>query len=100
MADKGRGLLRAAWLLTGDHHHAEDLVQTALAKTWGRATPMANDDKFDVYVRTTVYRTCVSWWRRMNWCSERPHDDVPEKEVATDPTVPEVSGATCVRTSQ
>lgn len=78
VADKGRGLLRAAWLLTGDHHHAEDLVQTALAKTWGRYAAMANDHKFEAYVRTTIYRTYVSWWRRMSWRSEQPHDDVPD----------------------
>ncbi len=80
VAERGRGLLRAAWLLTGDHHHDEDLVQTALAKTWGRYAAMANDHKFEAYVRTTIYRTYVSWWRRMSWRAERPHDDVPEME--------------------
>ncbi|RMB62042.1 SigE family RNA polymerase sigma factor [Tessaracoccus antarcticus] len=82
VAERGRGLLRAAWLLTGDHHHAEDLVQTALAKTWGRYAAMSNDHKFEAYVRTTIYRTYVSWWRRMSWRSERPHDDVPDTEAA------------------
>ena len=78
VAERGRSLMRAAWVLTGDHHHAEDLVQTALAKTWGRYAAMANDHKFEAYVRTTIYRTYVSWWRRRSWRSERPHDDVPE----------------------
>lgn len=80
VAERGRGLLRAAWLLTGDRHHAEDLLQTALAKTWGRYDSLANDHKFEAYVRTTIYRTYVSWWRRMSWRSERPHDDVPDVE--------------------
>ncbi|MDO5736831.1 MAG: SigE family RNA polymerase sigma factor [Propionibacteriaceae bacterium] len=83
VADRGRGLLRAAWLLTGDHHHAEDLVQTALAKTWGRYASMGNDHKFEAYVRTTIYRTYVSWWRRMSWRAEQPHGDVPDKEGET-----------------
>ena len=30
------GLQRTAWLLTGDWAAAEDLVQTALIKAWGR----------------------------------------------------------------
>ena len=80
VAERGRGLLRAAWLLTGDHHHAEDLVQTALAKTWGRYASMANDHKFEAYVRTTIYRTYVSWWRRRSWRAERPLGDVPERQ--------------------
>ena len=80
VAERGRGLLRAAWLLTGDHHHAQDLVQSALAKTWGRYSTMANDHKFEAYVRTTIYRTYVSWWRRMSWRAEQPNDDVPDLE--------------------
>lgn len=78
VTEKGRGLLAAAWLLTGDRHHAEDLVQTALARTWGRYAAIDNDHKFEAYVRTTIYRTFVSWWRRSSWRSERPRDDVPE----------------------
>jgi len=29
-------LLRSAWLLTGDWHLAEDLLQTVLARAYGR----------------------------------------------------------------
>jgi DNA-directed RNA polymerase specialized sigma24 family protein len=29
-------LLRSAWLLTGDWHRAEDLLQTVLARAYGR----------------------------------------------------------------
>ena len=32
VAARGGDLWAAAWLLTGDSHHAEDLVQTALLK--------------------------------------------------------------------
>jgi DNA-directed RNA polymerase specialized sigma24 family protein len=34
VAARGDALWRSAWLLTGDHQLAEDLVQTALAKSW------------------------------------------------------------------
>ncbi|WP_344915259.1 SigE family RNA polymerase sigma factor [Streptosporangium oxazolinicum] len=55
-------LMRLAFLLTGgDQHAAEDLLQTALARTvagWSRVeTPEA-------YVRQVMYRQQVSWWRR------------------------------------
>ncbi len=31
---RSRALLRTAWMLTGDAGLAEDLLQTALARTW------------------------------------------------------------------
>lgn len=38
MAGRGPALLRAAYALTGDEHAAHDLVQTALAKAFARAS--------------------------------------------------------------
>ena len=34
VASRSQALLRTAYLLTGDHALAEDLLQTALAKSW------------------------------------------------------------------
>ncbi|RMB62038.1 SigE family RNA polymerase sigma factor [Tessaracoccus antarcticus] len=79
LADRGSGLLRAAWLLTGDDHHAEDLLQSALAKSLGKYDALANDYKFEAYLRTTIYRTFVSWWRRKSWNSETVTQQVPER---------------------
>jgi len=79
LADRGSGLLRAAWLLTGDDHHAEDLLQTALAKCLGKYDALASDHKFEAYLRTTIYRTFVSWWRRKAWSSESVTEQVPEQ---------------------
>lgn len=86
LADRGRGLLRAAWLLTGDDHNAEDLLQTALAKSMGKYDVLANDHKFETYLRTTIYRTFVSWWRRRSWTSESVTEHVPHRpaDSATD----------------
>lgn len=70
VADRAPGLFHAAWLLTGDAHHSEDLVQTALAKTYSRYAGFDDDRRFEAYVRTTMYRTFVSWWRRLSWRSE------------------------------
>ncbi|WP_435746050.1 SigE family RNA polymerase sigma factor [Nocardioides sp. SYSU DS0663] len=55
-------LTRTAYLLTGDAHHAEDLVQTALfqaAKAW----PRISGDP-EPYVRRILYTQNVSRWRR------------------------------------
>ena len=54
-------LSRTAYLLTGDTHLAEDLVQTALfkaAKSWGR---IQGDP--EPYVRRILYTQNISWWR-------------------------------------
>lgn len=84
VAQKGKGLWRAAWLLTGDSQHAEDLVQTALSKTYTRYDIIGNDAQFEAYVRTTIYRTFVSWWRKLSWRNEKAAefvDDSPAPEA-------------------
>jgi RNA polymerase sigma-70 factor (sigma-E family) len=53
-------LARVAYLLTGDRHHAEDLVQTALARA---AVRWAGIDDPEAYTRRVLYTQAVSWWR-------------------------------------
>ena len=84
VSDRGGALWWAAWLLTGDAHHAEDLVQTALIKTYGRYHSFENDRHFESYVRTTIYRTFVSWWRRRAWRSEVPTETHVETTSTAD----------------
>lgn len=72
VGERGARLLRAAWLLTGDRHHAEDLLQTALAKCYGRFDALQDDARFESYVRTTLHRTYISWWRKLSWRNEKP----------------------------
>ena len=58
-----RSLLRSTYLLTGDLHRAEDLVQEALVKValrWDRL----RDGNPTAYARTIVVRDHISWWRR------------------------------------
>src|SRR5581483_9940318 len=62
-ASRMAALLRVAYLLTGDQHAAEDLVQSALAKTYGRWRSVRQQDP-EGYVRAVMYREQVSWWRR------------------------------------
>jgi RNA polymerase sigma-70 factor (sigma-E family) len=68
-------LLRTAYLLTGNHHDAEDLVQSALIKVvpkWPRIK-----DRPEPYVRQVLARESVNRWRRSRW-REVPTDVVPE----------------------
>ncbi len=54
-------LSRTAYLLTGDAHLAEDLVQAALfkaARSWHRIQGSP-----EAYVRRILYTQNVSWWR-------------------------------------
>ena len=68
-------LLRTAYLLTGDHHDAEDLVQSALIKVvpkWARI-----QDRPEGYVRQVLARESVNRWRGRRW-REVTTDMIPE----------------------
>jgi len=68
VAERSTTLLRTAYLLTGDRGHAEDLLQTALIKTyrhWGR---IDHDDP-TAFVRRVLVTTHASW-RRLSRVSE------------------------------
>lgn len=56
-----RALQRTAWLLTGDWALAEDLVQTALAKSWPRWERIRRRDDPELYVRRVMVNTWASW---------------------------------------
>lgn len=57
-------LSRVAYLLTGDHHLAEDLVQQALLQVAGRWPALVARGDPDAYVRRVMYHQHISWWRR------------------------------------
>lgn len=65
-------LLRTAFLLTRDQGHAEDLLQTALARAWRR---VQGDP--EPYVRRILVNTYATW-RRRKWRGEHPTDVLPE----------------------
>jgi RNA polymerase sigma-70 factor (sigma-E family) len=72
-------LLRSAWLLTGDWHRAEDLVQTVLTRAYGR-WPRLRDQAPDAYLRTMLATTYLTWWRRKAR-NEVPTDPLPERST-------------------
>lgn len=79
VAARGDWLHHTAWLLTGDHQRAEDLVQTALGKTWPRWSRIAaaGEGTYDGYVRKVMMNTYISWWHR-RWTREYPTEVLPE----------------------
>ncbi len=79
---RSASLLTAAWLLTGDWHRAEDLLQTALAKAYLRWTKI-RPGGHEAYVRRILMTTYATWWRR-SWRAERPTEIVPEPATAAD----------------
>ncbi|WP_088281251.1 SigE family RNA polymerase sigma factor [Kineosporia sp. A_224] len=60
----GPRLARLAFLLTGDHDTAEDLLQTAYAKVLPRWRQVSTYEDPDAYLRRVMVNTRTSWWRR------------------------------------
>lgn len=75
--ERSASLLRSAYLLTCDWSLAEDLLQTALARTWFKWGSLRDVGAAEAYVRTTMARTFASWWRR-RWRGEIPTEYVPD----------------------
>ena len=63
-AGRAPGLHRFAYLLCGDWHDAEDLVQEVLAKAALRWKRIERTEHPDAYVRTILVNQCKSMWRR------------------------------------
>ncbi len=57
-------LLRTAYLLTGDHHEAEDLVQVTLAKLFPAWPRVRGLDEPDAYVRRALVNNNLSRFRK------------------------------------
>jgi RNA polymerase sigma-70 factor (sigma-E family) len=78
---RSRSLLRTAYLLTGNRADAEDLVQSALAKTYLAWDRIEDRGALDGYVRRAMVNTHISWWRRRR-VEEYPTDVIPDQAVA------------------
>lgn len=78
-------LYRAAWLLCGDTHRAEDLVQETLAKVYERMHRRLGQriDNPAGYAQTTLVRTYISSTRRRS-STERPMAELPDSEQPGD----------------
>jgi len=83
------GLYRTAYLLLGDAAEAEDLVQTALAKTYASWRRVRSVEAAPGYARTTLVNTAASWFRKKSWRNELPTETLPDTAAGpadADPT--------------
>lgn len=78
---RSRALLRTAYVLTGNLADAEDLVQSALAKTYLAWDRIEDRGALDGYVRRAIVNTHISLWRRRR-LQEYPTDELPDQAVA------------------
>jgi RNA polymerase sigma-70 factor (sigma-E family) len=78
VAARSAALLRTAYLLAGDWATAEDLLQTALTKTYLAWKRLGEIEAVEPYARRVLVNTATSWWRR-RWHGERPTEVLPER---------------------
>lgn len=71
-------LTGAAFLLTGEVHQAEDVVQTALIRAWPRWEKISRVEDVDAYVHRIVVNVFLTGVRRRRW-----------RELLTGPVEPE-----------
>ena len=64
MAARVSGLLRFAYLVTGNQHSAEEAVQAALTRIFERWSTVRDSDDVDRYVRRSVVNAHISAWRK------------------------------------
>jgi RNA polymerase sigma-70 factor (sigma-E family) len=69
--ERSTALLRMAYALTGDHGHAEDLLQTALLRTARRWSSARNAP--EAYARQVLANLCRD---RVRWLRRRPRESV------------------------
>lgn len=74
---RGPALLRQAHQLTGHPLDAEDLLQSALTKTYLAWHRIEDRGALDGYVRRAMVNINISQWRRRK-VEEYPSDDLPE----------------------
>jgi RNA polymerase sigma-70 factor (sigma-E family) len=84
-----QALLRTAYLLTGNLADAEDLVQSALAKTYLAWHRIEDRGAVDSYVRRAMVNTQISWWRRRR-LDEFPTDEIPDQATVDHPVSSDV----------
>jgi len=82
VAARGPGLLRLAYVLTGNRTDAEDVVQDALSRALAAWSRICAADDPDAYVRRMVVNAHTSWWRKFK------RRESPVAEVRVDGVAP------------
>ncbi|MCC3766850.1 SigE family RNA polymerase sigma factor [Streptomyces sp. UNOC14_S4] len=79
---RGQVLQRTARSLTSNPCDAEDLLQTALTKTYLAWERIEDHRALDGYVRRALVNTRTSQWRKRK-IEEFPYEELPERDPAT-----------------
>jgi RNA polymerase sigma-70 factor (sigma-E family) len=95
VAERERALQRTGWLLTGDWALAEDLVQTALVRSWPHWERIRRRDNPEIYVRRVMVNTWLGW-RSRKWRGEQASARVPDTAAPGDMAA-EVAARVAVR---
>ena len=78
VVSRSAALLATAYLLTGDRHRAEDLLQSALAKALRHWSRIHREGRVEPYVRRIMVNEQRSWWRARR-LREYPVAELPER---------------------
>lgn len=81
VATRWASLYRTAYLMTGNHADAEDVVQTALVKVYAAWSKVTAADAPEAYVRRILTNTFLSSRRPLRVTRERLVDQMPETSV-------------------
>ncbi|MCX4448486.1 SigE family RNA polymerase sigma factor [Streptomyces sp. NPDC087866] len=73
-------LLRSARRLVPDPVDAQDLLQTALARTYGRWDRIEDKSLADAYLRRVMINTRTEWWRARK-LDEVPTEQLPDASI-------------------
>ena len=77
VAARSPALFRTAYVVTGDYHLAQDVLQEALVKVYVAWPRLRDTTKAEAYVRRTIVTTAISWRRRRSF-HEPPVERVPD----------------------
>lgn len=80
MRERGAALFGYAYVLTGNRHEADDLVQDALIRTFSRGRGGTSTDQAHAYVKRAMLSAFIDGKRR---AGARPHTTNKEVDVAT-----------------
>lgn len=83
VAARGLALSRMAYMVTGDHGLAEDLVQEALVKVAARWRKLSEQGDPEPYVRKVIINQ-LRTWRRPRRLAFVSTADLPESSPSTD----------------
>ncbi|GAA1269713.1 SigE family RNA polymerase sigma factor [Kitasatospora nipponensis] len=80
-SSRAQRLFQTAYLMCGDYHQAQDLVQTALSRlypVWGRLTRREETVSLDAYARKVLLNCYISH-RRLRRSGEVAVGDLPDR---------------------